>query len=244
MAISCIAIDDDFHSLENLISYIDKFPELELRQTFTEPLLALSEISVAEPVDIIFIDIEMPSLSGIALAGLLRQKAEHLIFTTAHPRYALDAFKVEADAYLLKPYSILHFAKAINSLYPAGSTAHTIFPVFEDQFFYLPSPENGEDLMRIDLNDLVSIEHLENEINFITLHHSFSAPRINFAKMITLLKRNLAFIEISEHITIAKSHIISVLDDQILLSGERLYEVAADHKERFEQFVENNRLKD
>ncbi|MFW0715376.1 LytR/AlgR family response regulator transcription factor [Pedobacter sp. N23S346] len=243
MSISCIAIDDDSHSLENLISYIDKFPELKLIKTFTEPLLALSEISVSEPVDIIFIDVEMPSLSGIELAGLLTQKAENLVFTTAHSIYALDAFKVQADAYLLKPYSILHFAKAINSIYPAGSTEHTIFPVFEDQFFYMPSPENSDDLIRIDLNDLISIERFENEITLVTLNHSFSTSKISIAKMITLLSKNFAFIEISEHVTIAKRHIVSVLDDQVLLAGEKSYQVADEYKERFEQFVENNRLK-
>ena len=243
MPISCIAIDDDSHSLENLIFYMDKFPELKLVKTFTEPLLALSEISVAEPVDIIFIDVEMPSLSGIELAGLLRQKAEHLVFTTAHPIYALDAFKVDADAYLLKPYSILHFAKAINSLYPADSTEHSIFPVFEDQFFYMPSPQNSDDLIRIDLNDLISIEQLDNEVTLITQNHAFPVSKISIAKMITLLKKSPAFIEVSEEVTIAKRHIVSILDDHILLAGEKTYEVTDKYKERFEQFVASNSLK-
>ena len=86
MSISCIAIDDDPHSLESLMAYMNKLPDLELVQSFTEPLEALAEISDANPVDIIFMDVEMPSLSGIELAGLLRRKTKHLIFTTAHAR--------------------------------------------------------------------------------------------------------------------------------------------------------------
>ncbi len=243
MSISCIAIDDDQNSLENLVSYIEKLPELELVQTFTEPLEALAEISVSNPVDIIFIDIEMPSISGIELAGLVRKKAKYLIFTTAHTRYALDAFEVEADAYLLKPYSIIHFAKAINSLYPAGLVEETSFPLIEDQFFYLPAQDNDNSLIRVDLNDIISIEHQQQNINFITLDNSFSSSKIEFAKLIKSLTTNAEFIQISDDVTISKQHIISVLGDHILLANEISYKLTAPYQQQFAAFIESNRQK-
>lgn len=244
MSISCIAIDDDPHSLENLIAYMEKLPELELVQTFTEPLQALAEISMANPVDIIFIDVEMPALSGIELAGLLRQKAKHLIFTTAHPRYALDAFRVEADAYLLKPYSILNFTKTINNLFPTGKTDHQTLSIFNDHYFYIPLHNENEELVRVNFEDLVAVEDHKHDINFITTELSISSAKINFAKMINMLRTHEGFIQISTNIMISKKHIKSVLGNQILLASGVLYTIEDSHKLLFTKFANNNSLKD
>jgi len=240
MPISCIAIDDDPYALESLISYMDKLPDLKLIQTFTEPLQALAEISVANPVDIIFMDVEMPSLSGLELAGLLRQKTKHLVFTTAHARYAIDAFKVEADAYLLKPYSILHFTKTINNLYPTGKEAPNMFSVSDEYFFYIPLQGENGDLERIDLNELIAVEELGEDIRFKTTKNTFLSSRSNFIKTLKMLKKHSAFIQISPTVVIAKQHIKSVLDNKILLSGETSFTLSETHEEHFADFIKNN----
>ncbi|MCX2574395.1 LytR/AlgR family response regulator transcription factor [Pedobacter sandarakinus] len=240
MSISCIAIDDDPHSLESLISYMEKLPELDLIQTFTEPLQALAEISMSKPVDIIFMDVEMPALSGIELAGLLRQKAKHLIFTTAHPRYALDAFKVDADAYLLKPYTILNFAKTINNLYPAGNQEHISYPIFDDHFFYVPFQNDNGDLLRIELIDLIAMEQKDQEIAFITSKLNFVSSKIDFVKMINMLQKHPAFIQISNDVIISKQHIKGVLGNQILLSKETSFAIADTHQINFNKFIQSN----
>lgn len=244
MSISCIAIDDDPHSLESLISYMDKLPDLKLIQTFTEPLQALAELSVANPVDIIFMDVEMPTLSGIELASLLRQKTKHLVFTTAHARYAIDAFKVDADAYLLKPYSILHFAKTINNLYPTGKKVPHPFSVFDEHFFYIPLQGENGDLVRIDLNELIAVEELGEDIQFRTTKNSFLSSRSNFIKTLNMLKKHSAFIQINANVIIAKQHIISVLGDKVLLSEETSYTVSGTYLELFANFVKNNLLRE
>lgn len=240
MSISCIAIDDDVHSLENLVAYMEKVPELNLVQTFTEPLQALSEISKSQPVDIIFMDVEMPALSGIELASLVRQKAKYLIFTTAHSRYALDAFKVQADAYLLKPYSILNFAKTINNLYPAGSLEQHQFSIFEDHFFYVPLNNENHQLERIDLNQLIAVENRQDEIAFITANHTILSAKIDFAKMMQILTKHPSFIQISSDTIISKQHIKGVFDDQVLLSSETAFTIADSHKDLFASFLSQN----
>jgi two-component system, LytTR family, response regulator len=242
MSISCIAIDDDPHSLENLMTYMEKLPDLKLIQTFTEPLQALEEISVSNPVDIIFMDIEMPSLSGIELAGLLRQKTKYLVFTTAHTRYAIDAFKVQADAYLLKPYSIIHLAKTINNLYPTGTKAKHPFSILDDHFFYIPVKGEDSDLVRIDLNDLVAIEELGEDIQFKTTKNAFLSSKYNFTKTLKMLKENPSFIQVTPTVVISKQHIKSVLDDKILLSSETSYTVSDTYIELFANFIKNNLL--
>lgn len=242
MSISCIAIDDDPHSLESLIAYMDKLPDLKLVNTFTEPLKALAEISVANPVDIIFMDVEMPSISGIELAGLLRQKTKHLVFTTAHAKYAIDAFKVDADAYLLKPYSILHFAKTINNLYPTGKKTPSPFSIFEDHFFYIPLYGKSGDLARIDLTELIAIEDFGDDIQFKTIKDAFLSPKSNFTKTIKMLRSHPAFIQISNDVVISKHHIKSVLGNKVLLSGEASYTVEKTHKDHFDVFIKHNFL--
>jgi DNA-binding LytR/AlgR family response regulator len=243
MPITCIAIDDDPTSLESLIEYIENSPDLELIKTFAEPLQALSEISTANPVDIIFMDIEMPSISGIELASLLRQKTKHLIFTTAHTRYAIDAFKVEADAYLLKPYSVLNFIKTIGNLYPNGKKDINPLTVFEDHFFYIPMQDEGGSLIKIDLDELISIENSHQEIQLKTLHKNYVSAKLDLIKMMKMLKKHPAFLQISENIIIAKQHIKSVLGNQVLLSGETSYPIAASHQELFTTFLKSNLLK-
>ena len=222
------------------MAYMNKLPDLELVQSFTEPLEALAEISDANPVDIIFMDVEMPSLSGIELAGLLRRKTKHLIFTTAHARYAIDAFKVDADAYLLKPYSMVHFAKTINNLYPTGKKDDAAFSIFEDHFFYIPLQGDGSELVRIDLNELISVEEFGEEVLFKTTHESFSSPRSNFIKTIKMLKQHPAFIQINTSVIVAKQHIKSVLGNRVLLSGELFYAIAPSHETMFNDFLKDH----
>lgn len=240
MSISCIAIDDDPHALESLMAYMNKLPDLELVQSFTEPLEALAEISDANPVDIIFMDVEMPSLSGIELAGLLRRKTKHLIFTTAHTRYAIDAFKVDADAYLLKPYSMVHFAKTINNLYPTGKNDGATFSIFEDHFFYMPLQGDSSDLIRIDLNELISVEEFGDEVLFKTTHDSLSSSRSNFIKTIKMLKQHPAFIQINSSVIVSKQYIKSVLGNRVLLSGSLFYAIAPSHELMFNNFLKDH----
>jgi len=242
MSISCIAIDDDPHCLENLIAHMEKLPDLKLIQTFTEPLQALAEISLSNPVDIIFMDIEMPSLSGIELAGLLRQKTKYLVFTTAHSRYAIDAFKVQADAYLLKPYSIIHLAKTINNLYPTGTKAKHPFSILDDHFFYIPIKGENSDLIRIDLNELIATEEIGEDIQFKTTKSTFLSSKYNFTKTLKILKENSSFIQVTPTVVISKQHIKSVLDDKVLLSSETSFTVSESYIEPFANFLKNNSL--
>jgi DNA-binding LytR/AlgR family response regulator len=219
---------------------VDKLPDLKLVQTFTEPLKALAEISVSNPVDIIFMDVEMPALSGIELAGLLRQKTRHLVFTTAHARYAIDAFKVEADAYLLKPYSILHFTKTINNLYPTGKETPNMLAPEDGYFFYIPMLGEKGNLVRVDLNELIAVEETRADVVFTTVNDTFLSSREDFIKTLKMLKKHSAFIQISDTVVIAKQHIKSVLSNKVLLSGETAFTISETHVSLFADFVQHN----
>ncbi|MCZ4243926.1 LytR/AlgR family response regulator transcription factor [Pedobacter punctiformis] len=241
MPISCIAIDDDPSSLENLMAYMSKLPDLNLVKSFTEPLKALQEISASNPVDIIFMDVEMPAISGIELASLLRQKTKYLVFTTAHAKYAIDAFKVDADAYLLKPYSILHFAKTINNLYPSEKKKPLPFSISENHF-YIPIQTIEENLARIDLNELIAVEILKEDIHFKTLKNNYLSPKLNFLKIVKMLSKYPTFIQVNPKTVISKQYIKNIIGEQIFLFKSLSYRMEEPFKEAFSDFVKRNLL--
>ncbi|GGI26298.1 LytR/AlgR family response regulator transcription factor [Pedobacter mendelii] len=240
MPINCIAIDDDQNSLENLNAYLTKLPDLQLVKSFTDPLKALTHISVSEKVDIIFMDIEMPALSGIELASLLRQKTKHLIFTTAHPKYAIDAFGVDADAYLLKPYSMLHFTKTISNLYPSEGLDNSCI---EEDFFFVPLNDEPNDLVKIEFSDLVLFEQINEMVYFRTMKQNYVNFKLSFGKISNMLKKHPAFIQVNSSAIISKLHIKSFLGDQIVLTGGLSIQLANKYKNSFLLFLKENLLK-
>jgi len=112
MTIKCIAIDDEPLALELIREYIVKFPALQLLQTFDDAISG-GEFLRANPVDILFIDINMPDITGLDLVRSLQERPM-IIFTTAHKKFALEGFELNVLDYLLKPITTERFLKAVN----------------------------------------------------------------------------------------------------------------------------------
>ncbi|ANI87874.1 DNA-binding response regulator [Arachidicoccus ginsenosidimutans] len=112
MPFTCIAIDDEPLALKLIEGYIRRMPQLKLIQTF-EDAIAGSEFIRHHAVDILFIDIEMPDISGLALVSALSEKPQ-VIFTTAYKNFAYEGFELDAVDFLLKPISFERFKKAVN----------------------------------------------------------------------------------------------------------------------------------
>lgn len=112
MKYTCVAVDDEFPATQVVESYINKIPDVELIASFTKADQALIFINEND-VDFIFLDIQMPDISGIEFIQSLR-KSEKIIFTTAYDQYAVEGFKLNAIDYLLKPFSFDRFAQAVN----------------------------------------------------------------------------------------------------------------------------------
>ncbi|GAF05750.1 LytR/AlgR family response regulator transcription factor [Saccharicrinis fermentans] len=114
MKIKCLVIDDERLAREYLKNYIGKIPELELLGDFNSPLKATELIKKGD-VDLIFIDIQMPDITGIDFIRSLSNKPE-IIFTTAYQEYALEGFNLNVTDYLLKPFSFDRFFQAVNKV--------------------------------------------------------------------------------------------------------------------------------
>ncbi|MBW9158274.1 LytTR family DNA-binding domain-containing protein [Clostridium sp. FP2] len=103
---NCIIVDDEFPSREELKYFINNFSNIKIMEEFDDSIIALEYIELNKP-DIIFLDINMPKLDGMALGKIISHfpKKSLVIFITAHKDYAVDAFEIQAYDYILKPYS-------------------------------------------------------------------------------------------------------------------------------------------
>jgi two-component system, LytTR family, response regulator len=111
MKLKCIAIDDMPFALDLIRLYAERIPELQLVQTF-EDAISGAEFMKQNPVDLLFVDINMPDISGLDLVRSLQVKPL-IVFTTAYKNYAFEGFELEALDYLLKPIEFERFAKAV-----------------------------------------------------------------------------------------------------------------------------------
>lgn len=161
--INCIVVDDEAHAIELLTLHIEQTPFLKLVGTATSPAQALQILNTTE-VDLIFLDIQMPGMSGIEFLSLLNDRYK-IILTTAFREYALDGFDHHVVDYLLKPIFFPRFLKAVQraqeiSISPKKET--------ETEDFILVKTEYKGKLLKIKINDIIYIESKGKYICFHT----------------------------------------------------------------------------
>lgn len=164
MNLSCYLVDDEFHALEVLRSYVARTPGLELKGSNTDPLAALDEVASADPPQITFLDVDMPELSGMEFAGMVSLYTK-VIFTTSYPEYAVEAFEKEAADYLLKPISYERFLKSVQRIRRLClEKGQGISP--DPGYFYIKTEQKGK-FLKINTADII---YLEAAQNYVSLH--------------------------------------------------------------------------
>jgi len=160
---TCYVVDDEPHAIETLVSYIEKAPGLELLGSSTNPLEALELINNSVHPDITFLDVDMPQLSGLDLAGLINDRTA-VIFTTAFPNYALGAFEKNAVDYLLKPISLERFLSSVKKV--SGQLRAHIQDPANDHIF-IKANIKGK-VTRLNFTDIVYVESIKNYVIIYT----------------------------------------------------------------------------
>ncbi|TXE07578.1 LytR/AlgR family response regulator transcription factor [Algoriphagus aquimarinus] len=155
--IQAIAIDDENMALEVIKAHASKVPFLELVEVFTDGVEGLEYIK-SNPVDLVFLDINMPDISGVELAALL-PKETMVIFTTAYSEFAVQGFELKAMDYLLKPFNLVRFLKACQK----AQEWLELQPSNEPQFIYVKTNE-GQFKVRFD--ELMCCEATGNYVTF------------------------------------------------------------------------------
>lgn len=197
MPVKCIAIDDEPPALALLTGYIGKCPGLELLQTFDDAV-AGNEYLQNNPVGLLFIDINMPDITGLDLVKSLKEKPM-IIFTTAHQKFAIDGFELDAVDYLLKPISFERFTKAVNKAIeyydyknkPVTKEADSLFVYSEYRMIKIP---------------LQDIEYIESLEDYIRIHITNGKPVMTLLTM----KKVLEKLPASQFRRIHRSYIVSV----------------------------------
>ena len=161
MIITCAIIDDEPLAAGLLESYANKTPYLSLRGTYNSAIQAMKDLRES-PVQLLFLDIQMPELSGIEFAKILPKETK-IIFTTAFSQYAMEGYKVSALDYLLKPISYDDFLKSTDKALEWFSVSMKQDIYRHDRFMLVKSDYK---LQRVSLDDILYIEGLKDYVRF------------------------------------------------------------------------------
>jgi DNA-binding LytR/AlgR family response regulator len=173
MNIRCVIVDDEPIARKGLKEYIQDVDFLQLLGEFDNPLKAADAI-VGEKIDLLFLDIQMPKMTGLEFLKTLAYPPM-VIFTTAYPQYAVDGFELNAIDYLLKPFSFERFWKAVLKARSMHETAaHPAGPVTPSgpDYFYIKSDNK---LIKIAYDDILFVEALQNYVAVHTTDKKYIA---------------------------------------------------------------------
>ncbi|MBN2167556.1 MAG: response regulator transcription factor [Marinilabiliaceae bacterium] len=243
MNIKCIIIDDEFPARVLLKEYVDKIPDLELAGSFSSPVDAISIIQ-SGIVDVMFLDIQMPDISGIDFIKTLSKKPL-IVFTTAYMEYAIEGYQLDVLDYLLKPFSFERFLKTINKVTEklafTEPTPHNI-----DNLSELNKPDKSHIIIKADhkihrvkFNQILYIEGLREYVSFFCKNE----------KIITLesLRRLEDVLPDDMFLRVHKSYIVninsvkSLYGNQLIIEGtEKIIPIGKSYKDNVQNRMFNN----
>lgn len=211
MTINAIAIDDEPRALEVIEIHAQKVPFLELKATFTDAFEAIPYLQ-QNKVDVIFLDIKMPDISGIEFVHIL-QKTPMIIFTTAYSEYAVKGFELDAVDYLLKPFSLVRFTKACNKALEMKLSRSEETP----NFIFL---KTGYEEEKVLLDDILYIEAEGNYMAYV-LPNKKLLCRQNIGECIAQLPTN-QFIRIHRSYIVAVNKIQKITRQSVWVAGNEI----------------------
>lgn len=243
MKIKCVAIDDEPLALELLTKFVQQTAFLELVGKFSNAIEALGFINQNE-VQLVFMDIQMPDLSGMELARILDGKKNsdktRIIFCTAYHQFAIEGYKVDALDYLLKPYSYEDFLNA-------ATKAYQYFDRILNQESAKPALESSNQpeyiflkveyqLVKVMLRD---ITHVEAYKDYVKVHlKSKSNPILSLTSMKNMeeLLPSDKFMRVHRSFIVALDHIDSVSKNVIQIGNQQIA-VGDNYKDQFLEFL-------
>ncbi|MDB5014920.1 MAG: response regulator receiver [Daejeonella sp.] len=204
-----IAVDDEPIALDIVRSHAAKVPYLTLMAEFTDAFKAIDYIN-KEPVDIVFLDIKMPDISGIDFVKSLNVKPL-VIFTTAYSEHAVNGFDLDAVDYLLKPFSLSRFIKACNK-------ANELFQLrnknVQNDYIFL---KTGYEQVKVHFEEILYLEAAGNYVSFVLKNKSVLS-RMTFNEIETLLPLG-KFIRIHRSFLVAINQINRIERHQVHIQG-------------------------
>lgn len=234
MKLTAIAVDDEPIALEVIRKFAEKTVGLSLAATFQNPLEAAAFIQESE-VDLIFLDMRMPDLSGIQLLQSLANPPM-VIFTTAHPEYAVDSYEVDAIDYLLKPIPFDRFLKAVNKAIAQKKMEEMLQDKGEEggerDYLFIKSDTR---FFRVNYDDILFLEGMRDYVAV----HTAEQRILTLTSMTNILKKlpTDRFMRIHKSYIIGLQHITLIQNSRVLI-GDREIPISNSYKEELGKFID------
>jgi len=231
MEIKCIVTDDEPIARKGLCGYIEKIDYLSLIGE-CEDALQLNNLLKTDPPDLLFLDIEMPYLSGLDLLSSI-QNPPKVIITSAYEKYALKGYELDVVDYLLKPISFERFMKAVDRVY------HLLEKESEKNTNEYIFVKSGKQLKKIFLNEILFIESMENYVNVFTT----SSKEVVYSTL-KLFSESLPagqFLQVHRSYVVNIRHIQSIEGNMLHIADYEI-PVARNLREQVFNSILNNRL--
>jgi len=237
MKIRCIAIDDEPLAVKKIAGYIQKVPFLELVAECRSAAEAMSIMDVND-IQLLFIDINMPDISGMEFVKSLTSKP-YVVFTTAYSEYAVEGFQVDAADYLLKPITFSNFLKAANKVKnlielstnfqkeSVRTTANHLFVKSEYK------------LIRIELDD---IKYIESQHEYIKIYLVNSTPVMTQLSLKSIEEQlpSDRFMRVHRSFIVNLAKISVIERNRIVFDGKVYIPVSDQYKEKFQKYIDGN----
>lgn len=236
MILNCAIVDDEPLAADLLTSYVAKTPFLNLIGTYNSAVSAMKYIRENQ-IDLIFLDIQMPELSGIEFAKIL-PKETRIIFTTAFNQYAIESYKVEALDYLLKPISYDDFLAAANKAMDWFSIIRKQNIYTKDRFMFVKSDYK---LVQIKLDNILYIEGMKDYVKFHV--EDFHKPIMSLMNM----KKIEDFLPANEFKRVHRSYIVNMkkvkmIDRCRLVFGDSYLPISESYKDDIQKYIDLHTL--
>lgn len=236
--LKCMVIDDEPLAIQLLQDHISQISFLELSKTFTNPLDALVSIN-SNPVDLIFLDVQMPQLSGIQFMKLLKNRA-HVIITSAYQEYALEGFENNVLDFLLKPISLERFYKAVEKAFnlqnPTSLQLKAPHFFNETGGYIFVKVENK--MIRVELDDIIYIEGLKN---YVSIH-----TRKQRIVTLQVMKQLEEILPPNRFVRLHKSYIVALdkinaIERQEVHVKDQIIPIGITYQKNFLKMIENRK---
>lgn len=237
MNIKCLAIDDEPYALKQIADYVQKTPFLELAGKCSNVFEAM-DILASHHIDLIFIDINMPQMSGMDFAKTL-PPGTNLIFTTAYSQYAVESYKVDAIDYLLKPIAYDDFLRAANK-------AHKFISQEKDEPDEKPVKDhffvNSEGkILKISLNDIDYIESMSEYVKICLMNKTHIMTLLRMKNLEECLPKD-CFMRVHRSYIVNIRNITTIERNRIVFYGNVYIPVSEQYKADFKKFIDKNFL--
>ena len=235
MNISCLIVDDEPLARNLMTDYVSKVSYLSLVKACSSPLEALDILRTTQ-IDLIFLDVQMPQITGLAFLKSLQRKPQ-VILTTAYSQYALEGYELDVTDYLLKPVTFERFLKAVDKVSARLTKApEAATPEKKDDYIFV---KDGTKLVKIRWDDILYVEGLKD---YVTIHTP--QQKIVSLQRLKVLEDQLPaqkFMRIHNSFIISLAAIKTIQKDKVQI-GESWIPIGDTYRKGFKEFVEGKQL--